>query len=90
MREAALILKYDLLAMRNSLIQGGLKKALPGSIGILVTLMLAFFIGSGGYKMTRLTRTILASNPELMYTTEFNLIAGASLGIFVLLLLAGF
>lgn len=90
MREAALILKYDLLAMRNSLIQGGLKKALPGSIGILVTLMLAFFIGSGGYKMTRLTRTILDSNPEVMYATEFNLIAGASLAIFVLLLLAGF
>ena len=90
MREAALILKYDLLAMRNSLIQGGLKKALPGSIGILVTLMLAFFIGSGGYKMTRLTRTILDNNPEMMYATEFNLIAGASLAIFVLLLLAGF
>ncbi len=90
MREAALILKYDLLAMRNSLIQGGLKKALPGSIGILVTLMLAFFIGSGGYKMTRLTRTILDSNPEMMYATEFNLIAGASLAIFVLLLLTGF
>lgn len=90
MREAALIIKYDLLAMRNSLIQGGLKKALPGSIGILVTLMLAFFIGSGGYKMTRVIRTISANNPELMYTTEFNLIAGASLGIFVLLLLAGF
>ena len=90
MREAALILKYDLLAMRNSLIQGGLKKALPGSIGILVTLMLAFFIGSGGYKMTRLTRTILDSNPEMMYATEFNLIAGASLAIFALLLLTGF
>ena len=90
MREAALIIKYDLLAMRNSLIQGGLKKALPGSVGILVTLMLAFFIGSGGYKMTRVIRTISANNLELMYTTEFNLIAGASLGIFVLLLLAGF
>ncbi len=90
MREAALIIKYDLLAMRNSLIQGGLKKALPGSVGILVTLMMAFFIGRGGYKMTRVIRTISANNLELMYTTEFNLIAGASLGIFVLLLLAGF
>jgi len=89
-REAALILKYDLLAMRNSLIKGGLKKALPGSIGILVTLMLAFFIGSGGYNMTRLTRTISAGNPDLMYATEFNLMAGTSLAIFVLLLLAGF
>ena len=90
MRETALILKYDLLAMRNSLIQGGLKKALPGSIGILVTLMLAFFIGSGGYNMTRVIRTISASNPDLMYATEFNLMAGTSLAIFVLLLLAGF
>ena len=90
MRETALILKYDLLAMRNSLIQGGLKKALPGSIGILVTLMLAFFIGSGGYNMTRLTRTISAGNPDLMYATEFNLMAGTSLAIFMLLLLAGF
>jgi hypothetical protein len=80
-REAALILKYDLLAMRNSLIQGGLKKAIPGIIGILVTLMLAFFIGSVGYKMTRLTRTILDSNLETMYAIEFNLIAGASLAI---------
>lgn len=90
MREAALILKYDLLAMRNSLIKGGLKKAIPGSIGILVTLMLAFFIGSGGYNMTRLTRTISAGNPDLMYATEFNLMAGTSLAIFMLLLLAGF
>ncbi|HBQ26611.1 MAG TPA: hypothetical protein DD791_09490 [Syntrophomonas sp.] len=90
MREAALIIKYDLLAMRNNLIQGGLKKAVGGGIGILVTIMLAFFIASGGYKITRLIRTVMESNPKLMYIAEFNLITSASLAIFVLLLLAGF
>ena len=51
MREAALIIKYDLLALRNNLIQGGLKKAVGGGIGILVTMILAFLLPVADIKL---------------------------------------
>jgi hypothetical protein len=83
------IMRVDILGMRNDIARSSWKRILSVVFGFVFFFVFVGFVGYGGFMIAGITRDIFSDFPEVVKSIEFNILSASSIAAFIMLFLTG-